>query len=62
MKLESSSNNSLIDISFRRFDTIALVIKGLIEKVSYSTNIEVLFRVNKIVAFRFTTSIVLRIS
>ena len=62
MKLESSSDDSSIDTSFKRFDTMALVVKGLIEKVSYSTSIEVSFRVDKIVVFGFTTSIILRIS
>ena len=62
MKLRSSSNNSLIDISFGQFNTIALIVEGLIKKISYSTNIEVLFRIDKIVIFEFTISIILRIS
>ena len=41
---------------------MALVVEGLIEKVGYSTSIEVSFRVNKIVIFGFTISIILRIS
>ena len=62
MKLKSSSNDSLIDISLRRFNTVALVVEDSIEKVGYSTSIEVSFRINKIVAFRFAISVVLRIS
>ena len=62
MKLKSSSNDSLIDTSLRRFNTIALVVEDSIKKVSYSISIEVLFRINKIIIFEFTTSIILRIS
>ena len=62
MKLKSSSDDSSIDTSLRRFDIITLVVEGSIEKISYSTSIGVSFRIDKIVAFGFTTSIVLRIS
>ena len=62
MKLKSSSDDSLIGTSLRRFNTIALVVEDSIEKVSYSTNIEVSFRINKIITFGFTASIILRIS
>ena len=62
MKFRSSSNDDSIGTSLRRFNIVALVVEGLIEKVGYSTNIEVLFRINKIITFRFATSIVLRIS
>ena len=41
---------------------VALIVKDLIEKVGYSTSIEVLFHINKIVVFEFTISIILRIS
>ena len=41
---------------------MALVVEGLIEKVDYSTSIEVSFCVNKIVTFGFAISIVFRIS
>ena len=62
MKLELSSDDSSIDTSFKRFDIVALIVKGSIEKVGYSTSIEVSFYINKIVMFGFTISIVLRIS
>ena len=62
MKLELSSDDSSMGTSLKRFDTMILVVKGSMEKVGYSTNIEVSFRVDKIVTFRFATSIVLRIS
>ena len=62
MKLKSSSDNSSIDTSLRRFNIVALIVEGLIEKIDYSTSIEVLFCIDKIVAFGFATSIILRIS
>ena len=62
MKLESSSNDSLIGTSLRRFDIVALVVEGSIEKINYGTSIEVSFRINKIIIFGFATSIILRIS
>ena len=62
MKLRSSSDDSSISTSLRRFNTVALVAEGSIEKVDYSTSIEVLFCINEIVAFGFATSVVLRIS
>ena len=62
MKLKSSSNNSLIDISLRRFNIVALVVESLIEKVGYNTSIEVSFYIDKIVIFGFATSIIFRIS
>ena len=62
MKLKLSSDDGSIGTSLRQFDVVALVAEGSIEKVGYSTSIEVSFRVNEIVAFRFATSVVLRIS
>ena len=62
MKLGLSSDDGSIGTSLGRFDAVALVVKGSIEKVGYSTSIGVSFRVNKIVAFGFATSVVLRIS
>ena len=62
MKLRLSSDNGLIDTSFKRFNTMALIVEDSIEKIGYSTSIEVSFRINKIVIFEFATSIILRIS
>ena len=62
MKLEPSSDDGSIGTSLRQFDIVALVVEGLMEKVDYSTNIEVLFYIDKIVIFGFATSIVFRIS
>ena len=62
MKLKLSSDDNSIDTSFKQFNIMALVVESLIEKVSYSTSIEVSFCINKIVTFGFTTSIILRIS
>ena len=62
MKLKLSSNNSSIDTSLKRFNIIALIVKDSIEKVGYSTSIEVSFCINKIVIFEFTISVILRIS
>ena len=62
MKLKLSSDNGSIDISLRRFNVIVLIVEGSIEKVSYNTSIEVSFRINKIITFGFTISVILRIS
>ena len=62
MKLEPSSDDSSIGISLGRFNTVALVAEGSMEKIDHSTSIEVSFRIDKIVTFGFTASIVLRIS
>ena len=62
MKLESSSDDGSMGTSLRRFDVVALVAEGSMEKVGYGTSIEVSFRVDEIVAFGFATSVVLRIS
>ena len=62
MKLRPSSDDGSIGTSLRRFNTVALVVEGSIEKVGYGTSIGVSFRVNKIVTFGFATSIVLGIS
>ena len=62
MKLGSSSDDSSIGTSLGRFDAVALVAEGSMEKVGHGTSIEVSFRVDKIVAFGFATSVVLRIS
>ena len=48
--------------SLRRFNVVALIVEGLMEKVGHGTSIGVSFRVNEIVAFGFATSVVLRIS
>ena len=62
MKLESSSDDGSMGTSLRRFDVVALVAEGSMEKVGYGTSIEVSFCVDEIVAFGFATSVVLRIS
>ena len=62
MKLRPSSDDSSIGTSLRRFNTMALVAEGSIKKVGHGTSIEVSFRVDEIVTFGFTASIVLEIS
>ena len=62
MKLGPSSDDGSMGTSFRRFDTVALVVEGSMEKVGHGTSIGVSFRIDKIVAFGFAASVVLGIS
>ena len=62
MKLGPSSDDGSIGMSLRQFNTVALVVEGLMEKVGHGTSIGVSFRVDEIVAFGFAASVVLRIS
>ena len=62
MKLKPSSDDGSIGTSLRRFDVVALIVEGSIEKVGHSTGIEVSFCVDEIVTFGFATSVVLGIS
>ena len=62
MKLGSSSDDGSMGTSLGRFDMVALVVEGSMEKVGHSTSIGVSFRVDEIVAFGFAASVVLGIS
>ena len=62
MKLGPSSDDGSMDTSLGRFDVVALVAEGSMEKVGHGTSIGVSFRIDEIVAFGFAVSVVLEIS
>ena len=62
MKLGLSSDDGSMGTSLGRFDVVALVVEGSMEKVGHGTGIGVSFRVDEIVAFGFAVSVVLGIS